>query len=219
MGIDRTKQITSQLEPLVAQYRQLQGISKHDDLSDLKEDSRILVSRIHAAFQRVVPPSSTYAVDAAKLRSAPAYVAVHELVALAQGLLDDINDGWGTTFIELVHADTQADMIEMSRGLLDSGYKDAAAVIIGTGLELHLRAMATVQQIPTQDANGRHVKADTLKAALRKAGAFSQIQEKQVTYWLGVRNSAAHGSYGDYSKDDVSRMIDGVATFVDANPA
>jgi hypothetical protein len=36
------------------------------------------------------------------------------------------------------------------------------------------------------------VKAETLKADLRKAGAFSQIQEKQITYWLGVRNSAPH---------------------------
>jgi hypothetical protein len=219
VSIDRTKEITTQLEPLITQYRQLQSKSKYDDLSDFGEDTRILVSRLHAAFQRVVPTSSTYAVDAAKLRSEPAHTAIHELVALAQGLLDDIKDGWGTTLVELVHADTQADMIEMSRDLLASGYKDASAVITGTGLELHLRAMATAQWIPTQNAKGQHVKADTLKAELRKAGAFSQIQEKQITYWLGVRNSAAHGSYSDYTKDDVSRMIDGITSFVDSHPA
>lgn len=219
MGNQRAKEIIAQFEPLIARYRELQVKSKYDDLSDLKEDSRILVGRMQAAFQRVVPASSTYALDAAKLRDEHSRVAVHGLVALAQGLVADINDGWGTTLIELVHAETYADMIEMSRGLLDSGYKDAAAVVIGTSLELHLRALATAHQLATQDTKGRNVKADALKADLRKAGTFSQIQEKQITYWLGVRNSAAHGSYGDYSRDDVSRMIDGITTLVDTHPA
>jgi hypothetical protein len=219
MAVDKSSAIRAQLEPLIEQYKQLQVKSKYDDLSDLTEDSQVLVGRMQAAFQRVVPASSTYAVDAGKLRDEPFHVAIHQLVALAQGLLNDIEDGWGTTLVELVHADTQADMIEMSQGLLGSGYKDAAAVIIGTSLELHLRAIAAALTIPIQDAKGRHVKADSLKAELRKVEVLSPVQEKQITYWLGVRNSAAHGSYGEYSRDDVSRMIDGIATFVDAHPA
>ena len=219
MTVDRNATIIQQFEPLVNQYKTLQSKSKYDDLSDLKDETRTLVGRMQAAFKRAVPPSSTYAIEAERLRGKPFHLAIHELVPLAQGLIGDINDGWGMTVVELVHADTHADMIEMSRGLLSSGYKDAAAVIIGTALELHLKAMAGAAGIATVDAKGKPVKADTLKAELRKLGTYSVIQDKQITYWLGVRNSAAHGSYEDYSKDDVSGMINGIATFVDSYPA
>ncbi len=140
---------------------------------------------------------------------------VNELAALAYSLRDDIRAGWISSLVELVHADTYADLIDMSRGLHRSGYKDAAAIISGTALELHIKALADEHAIKLLDEKGRLRQTDVIKSDLRKEGALSALQEKQITYWLGVRNSAAHGSYTDYTKEDVLRMIDGVADFLD----
>ncbi|KUN81177.1 hypothetical protein [Streptomyces griseoruber] len=41
--------------------------------------------------------------------------------------------------VELVHADTHSDYSQRADGLLAQGYKDAAAVITGTSLEVHVR--------------------------------------------------------------------------------
>lgn len=48
---------------------------------------------------------------------------------------------------------------------------------------------------------------------------YNKLQQKQVTAHLGLRNSAAHGQYGDYSVADVSNMIAGVEQFLRTNPA
>ena len=40
-----------------------------------------------------------------------------------------------------------------------------------------------------------------------------------MTTWLGVRNSAAHGNYGDYDDVAVKRLVEGVGNFAVKYPA
>lgn len=62
-------------------------------------------------------------------------------------------------------------------------------------------------------------KADTLNADLMKTGAYSKIDLKNVTAWLGLRNDAAHGNYSAYDDKQVSLLISSIRDFVARNPA
>ncbi|MGW9188095.1 hypothetical protein [Streptomyces rubiginosohelvolus] len=117
-----------------------------------------------------------------------------------------------------MHADTYSDYLEMAEALLAKGYKDAAAVIAETSLEVHIRALCIKNGMTTAVA-GKPKKATTMNADLRKAGVYDGLQEKEVTAWLGLRNSAAHGDCGDYDHGKVRRFLDGVHAFMKEHPA
>ncbi|MGW3931338.1 hypothetical protein ACWECC_25010 [Streptomyces microflavus] len=137
---------------------------------------------------------------------------------VALGLRDDLVAGWVETVVELVHADTYSDYLEMAEALLAKGYKDAAAVIAGTSLEVHVRALCVKNGVTTAVA-GKPKKATTMNADLKKAGVYDGLQEKEVTAWMGLRNSAAHGDYSDYDHGRVRRFLDGVHAFMKQYPA
>jgi hypothetical protein len=219
MGTLNLAAIIGQLDVLLADFEDLQKRSKYDDLSDLKQDSMVLANRLQAAFDRLTSPSSTYGRGAEALRQSPHHLRVVQLSALAYAMRDDFKSGWFTSLVDLVHAETLADLLEMSSELLRAGYKDAAAVIVGTALELHLRSMATKAGLSLVDSKSKPKKADAVKIELRKAGAVTPLQEKQITVWLGLRNAAAHGDYANVDLSEVARGIDAIAAFIDANPA
>ena len=58
-----------------------------------------------------------------------------------------------------------------------------------------------------------------LNIELRKRGVYNQLQQKIITGWLGIRNSAAHGSYEDYQKEQVLDLITQLSNFLVAFPA
>jgi hypothetical protein len=134
-------------------------------------------------------------------------------------LHDDIAAGWLAPVVELAHADTYADYLEMAEGLHAQGYKDAAAVIAGTSLEVHLKTLAAKHGLAVQAPNGHTKKVDSLNAELKASRVYNAIEHKHVTAWLGIRNSAAHGDYDDYDKASVKGLIDRVREFALRYPA
>jgi hypothetical protein len=70
-----------------------------------------------------------------------------QLVAILRALREDYAHGYVRTVQELVHADVFADFLDMASELLTKGYKDAAAVIVGSVLEEHLRQLATLNSM------------------------------------------------------------------------
>ena len=182
---------------------------------------RTLIARFQAAIDRLTVPSSTYAKGVARLHS---LVKIDqdcraELAGIATALRDDIQAGWLESVIELAHADTYEGYLEMAEGLASQGYKDAAAVIAGTSLEVHLKTLAVKYGVDLATTNGGPKKADTLNADLRKADVYNALEQKTVTAWLGIRNSAAHGNYGDYDVNRVVELIKGVRDFAIKYPA
>ena len=106
----------------------------------------------------------------------------------------------------------------MASHLLESGYKDAAAVVCGTTLEGHLGKLCSKYGIAIQEGE-RPKTAGQINAELAKAGAYSKLDEKNVTAWLDLRNRAAHGKYASYDKDIVKLVIAGVRNFTAKTPA
>jgi len=95
----------------------------------------------------------------------------------------------------------------MAEYLLAEGYKDAAAVIIGSVLEDSLRKLADENSIPTTASSGRPRTIDPLNVALAKASAYGPLIQKQITTWADLRNSAAHGHYDKYDEHQVKQML------------
>lgn len=120
---------------------------------------------------------------------------------------------------ELAHADTYAGYLEMAEGLSGQNYKDPAAVIAGTSLEVHLKSLATKHDLSVKLPSGAPKKTGALNDELKAAGVYNGLEHKQVTAWLAIRNLAAHGDYDDYDAADVKALIIGVRDFAAKYPA
>ena len=95
----------------------------------------------------------------------------------------ELAGGWVATTRGLITAEVFADFLEMAEHLLEQGYKDAAAVMIGGTLEEHLRQLASSNGIPVEELKDQRVvprKADSINADLAKV-AYGKLDQKTVT--------------------------------------
>ncbi len=200
---DILKQIDAALD-LWAKHR---ATSKYDDLSDLGDRSLYteVNTTLAATIDRLAPPNSPY-------RNEIGHIMANKVGAL-RALRRDYEADHLASIHGLVRAEVFADFIEMAEHLLDQGYKDPAAVLVGGVLEGHLRVLCAGRGIPT-DAAGGPKKADTMNGELASAVVYNKLDQKNVTAWLDLRNKAAHGRYKDYTQDQVSNMLQGVREFV-----
>ncbi|MHB1246015.1 MAG: hypothetical protein ACYCZH_06200 [Sulfuriferula sp.] len=140
--------------------------------------------------------------------NAPHHVKVGK--ALLEELLMELNSSWLWSTHGIATAEVYADFLEMAEGLLDAGYKDAAAVMIGGVLEEHLRRLCIKNGITTtheKDGKTSQKKADTMNSDLASASIYSKLDQKWVTTALDLRNKAAHGHYEQYDKDQVRAIL------------
>lgn len=177
-------------------------------------------TRCLAAIERAAGHQSAYWSQANRILEFVTYSETHleNLVGVAESLLHNIRAGYLKTLQELVHGDVFGDFLEMAQYLLDSGYKDAAAVIAGSTLEAHLKQLCKKHGVAT-DVAGKPKKADTINSELAKVPAYSPLDQKSVTAWLGLRNNAAHGDYGLYDKGQVGLLIGSIRDFITRIPA
>lgn len=145
---------------------------------------------------------------------------IKALAGALTALRSDYQAGRIQTFRERVHSDMFSDFLEMAEYLLiDEGLKDPAAVLVGGVLEEHLRKLCGKFGVPVATPDGKPKKLDTMNADLVKEGAFGKNEQKQITAWAAIRNSAAHAEYTKYSKDDVDLMARWVRNFISNYPA
>lgn len=125
---------------------------------------------------------------------------------LEQGFLDDIKF--------TISAEIFTDFVDMAEHLLDTGYKDAAAVILGSSLESHLRKVANKYKISTTFKNKKgkieNHPASKLNDELHKAQKYNAAMHKSIMGWIQIRNDAAHGKFTGFNEKQVSLMLDGI---------
>jgi hypothetical protein len=141
-------------------------------------------------------------------------------LGILRAIKDEINGGWFFTTKGLVSAELFSDFLDMAEYLLSEGYKDAAAVIIGSVLEEQLRQLCQKNSLPIEvDKNGKMIKlkADALNSSLCSTNVYNKLDQKSVTAWLDLRNKAAHGLYNEYTLDQVRQLIEGVINFIVRN--
>lgn len=91
--------------------------------------------------------------------------------------------------------------------MLDEGYKDACAVILGAVLEDTLRKIAEANSIPVTNQKGKPLTIDPLNIEVSKQGVYGPLVQKQVTSWANLRNDAAHGHFDKYDESQVKHML------------
>jgi hypothetical protein len=215
-------EILRQIDAVLAKHSELRSRSKYDDCSDRPSiDVTALTTLMCETISRLAPANSQY-VESMKtiIRQFGvnnAYVVPH-IVGVLTALRTAYDADYIASVTELIHGDTFADFVEMAEYLLSEGYKDAAAVIIGSTLEEHLRQLCIKNGIGT-GAAGRPKRADQLNADLAGPSVYSKLDQKSITAWLDLRNKAAHGKHSEYSKEQVAFLIQGIRDFMARVPA
>jgi len=218
--------LIQQLESIVADYQAMAPRAQYKDLSDLPQHERqALVTRSVAAINRISGEHSAYANEVKRVLKELPYLHTHtpSIVGVVKALLDDVKAGHLQSLVELVHAETFADFLDMAQHLADTGYKDAAGVIAGSALESHLRALCAKAGLSIDftkpDGTIAPKKAESMNSDLAGANVYSKLDQKNVTAWLDLRNKAAHGKYAEYQAGQVSMLIAGVRDFLTRVPA
>ena len=200
------QEILKQIDAALDLWTTCRAKSKYDDLSDL--DDRSLLTEVNtviaATIDRLAPSKSPY-------RESIQHILPNKVGAL-RALRRDYDAGYLVTVQSLVRAEVFADFLEMAEHLLEQGYKDPAAVLVGGVLEEHLRTLCDGRGIASQ-VRGKPKKADSMNADLASAGVYNKLDQKSVTAWLDLRNKAAHGHYSEYTADQVGNMLVGVREF------
>ncbi|HEY0056900.1 MAG TPA: hypothetical protein VGB63_16235 [Pedobacter sp.] len=139
-------------------------------------------------------------------------------VELLTRIKEDVKDGWLTDVKSLLSAELFNDFLEMAEHLISEDYKDASAVIIGSVLEENLRLLCVKNKIDIiifdpKTSKPKYKKAETLNVDLCKEGVYNILVQKNVTSWLALRNSAAHGKYQEYDLSQVNILLHSVRDF------
>lgn len=135
---------------------------------------------------------------------------VYSIVGLLEGALNDLENGFlrGQEFI--VAGEVFDSVLQRAKYLVDNGFKDAAAVLVRVVIEDALKRIAREEGLDDSK------KASAINDDLKGAKRYPQPQWRLIQSWLDIGNSAAHGDFGDYTEDDVKRMIDDVERFLAA---
>jgi hypothetical protein len=213
-----TSQILEEIDFALASREAALKRAQHDDLSDLgTEVIAEIVATLNSTIQRLSPSGSPYLDQAVSVMTQfpprLAFKAHGPLSGVLRALRQAYERGYLSTVEELVHADMFADFLEMAEHLLESKYKDPAAVIIGGVIEEHLRKLCLKNTLPIINSSGKALKASQMNDDLAKI-AYDKLQQKGVTYWLDLRNKAAHGKYTEYDEKEVRQMLVGVRDFL-----
>jgi hypothetical protein len=218
MALD-TATILAQIDDLLGHFDEAKRAAQYDDFSGGLPDEELtaIATRLLAGIKRLSGADSEYTRRALALEGHEAYL-VQQLGGILHGFRGDVEAGYTSSLVELVHAEVFADFLEMASELQRSGFKDAAAVIAGSTLEEHLRKLAAKAQLPTTGSKGEPLKASRLNDAL-KGPVYNPLQHRAVQGWLDIRNAAAHGHYGEYEHQQVAALIQGVTDFMSRHPA
>ena len=215
-------EILSQLDDLLFQWAELSQESTFRGYADLPGDAALeVVARARTTIWRFTRDGDKYRDIAEEICTGkhPDYKYIDQLMGVVRSLRSDYAHGRLQTLEQLIIADAFEDFLEMADYLLESSYKDPAAVLAGSVLEQHLRFLSANRSIPVTKPNGKPEAASRLNQELAKAQSYGKSEQKSVTAWLGIRNDAAHGHYASYDQGQVKLLIAGVRDFMLRNPS
>lgn len=134
---------------------------------------------------------------------------ISRLIPILKAAYDDFKNGFLTSFKQIVQADVFDSELEQARSLLNSGYKNSAAVIAGVVLETAIKELCLNNEIELEKK-----KLTRLNEDLAKAGVYNPLQQKLITAMADIRNNAAHGNYDQFTEENVHRMIEDIERFL-----
>ncbi len=208
-----------QLDDVLKDYNIVRAKAQYDDLSGNTtiEEIASVITKAKAAISRIVGNNSEYYKETdATLRRTNINEGnkLRHIIGTINALKSDLQNGYLKSLGDIIQSEVFSDYLDMAEYLLKEGYKDPAAVIVGSTLEVHLRELCVTNRVDIEILNSKGdlipKKADVMNSDLAKAGIYTSAYQKQITAWLGLRNSSAHGKYSDYKVDEITLMLQGV---------
>jgi hypothetical protein len=165
-------------------------------LVELLDSDSVYYNNFHALSSPVSGGISTFIRDTA--------------LGILKAVRADLSAGRLISFRSIVRAEIFADFLDMAQHLLDNGYKDASASLIGAVLERGLRDLARQNDVAlrSRDALG------SINSKLADAEVYNRLVQQNVQVWTTVRNHADHGEFNQYKLEDVTAMLSGVRDFL-----
>jgi hypothetical protein len=133
---------------------------------------------------------------------------VQEVLGVLLGLKSDFEGGHLSNIRNQIRTEVETDFLSQAHRLLEDGFKDPAAMLIGAVLEDALRQLSRAHSL----AEGDNI--ESMNVPLRTAGVYGLPQQQQVTAWAAIRNKADHARFSQYDIAEVRLMHQGVADFI-----
>ena len=124
-------------------------------------------------------------------------------VELMKGAKEEIEKGFLYNIKYLVSADFFNSIIEQATYLLESGFKDAAAVYGRVIIENTLKDLAKRKTVKVPNK----IKLSELNQLLKKEKIYPQHMWRSIQAQIDIGNSAAHGKFDEYDDKAVSDML------------
>jgi len=236
-----TAQSTIQIKTILGEwyeYNRYGRISGSDIPNQADEKTKEIViaglfTKICDAIYRFAPERSAYALNAYPfieaikedmvIGGAADKSDLQHLVGILEALKDAYANGYLATMTEIIDGEVFSDLLDTADHHLQLGQKDAAAVVLGSVLEEHLRRLCRKNNLPVTreepESPAVRMKTVDLNIKLKEAGVYNLDRQKQVAGWLEIRNNAVLGRYANYGREQVVKMSEGIRSLVSQSPA
>jgi hypothetical protein len=138
------------------------------------------------------------------------YRSVDVGIGILRALKEDLEKGFLTNVRDLVVAEVFTNFLDMAEHLLEKGYKDPAASLIGAVLEDGLRKIAEKHNVTVKHDDD----ISSLNTRLADKGIYNRLIQKQIQAWKEIRDKAAHGEFNEYNLGQVRLMLEGIRKFL-----
>lgn len=125
-----------------------------------------------------------------------------------KALESDYREGFLTDLRVEIRGEVECEFLSQAKRLLDEGFKDSPAMIIGAVLEDTLRQLCKKHKVP----EGPNI--ESMNVPLRKAGVYGLPVQQQVTAWGTIRNNSDHARFDQYDIREIKLMLMGVTDFI-----
>jgi len=193
---------------------------RHYNLADQSEFVEWRTSCV-AVLDQVIPAGSLLRQNLSRLNSLQREpTKIEYLAGFLRGVRAELLAGSLDSLARTIEAEVQSDYLDQASVLLAGGRDEqnhiSAAVIAGASLERCLRTMCSALEPPepVHSPKGAPLAMMALIDALKNRAAFNEVQAKELRAWAGVRNSAAHGQFSEFTRAQVESMVSGVLRFV-----
>lgn len=130
--------------------------------------------------------------------------------AILKAAMQDIEEGYLKHLESLVSADIFVDFLDMAEYLLEQGYKDPAASLIGAVLEDGLRRIVKNRDITLKTREN----IVSLNQKLADNKVYNRMFQEMVQVWNTIRDNADHGNFQEYTSENVKDMLKGIRAFL-----
>lgn len=174
-----------------------------------------------AVLDQIVSPLSLLRTTVEGIRSVSSEPSKIEfVVGFLRAVRKELEAGSLDSLARQIEAEVLSDYLDQAAATLAGEQREpshiAAAVIAGASLERSLRALCASLSPPEPVVapSGQNFGMSALIDALKRRQVYNEVRAKELRSWAAVRNSAAHGDFAAFNRQQVENMVSGISSFI-----